>query len=141
VDVPRVLAADDEPRLEGVELPDPVRGRRARPADRGLVAERALEEVRDGGVTSSRRSEKGGGSQPCRRASCPKAKIPSRIAASTGTTRSGCRPAKGCRPMKRSWKISTARPKRSWSGVLWTLSSLWCWSSGGVKSGTPTRQG
>jgi len=94
-----------------------------------------------GRVTSPSRSEKGGGSQPCPRASWPNAKSPSRIAASTGTTRARCRPAKGCRPTKSRWKTRTARPKRSWSCVLWTLSSLWPWSSGGVKRGTPTRHG
>ncbi len=43
--------------------------------------------------------------------------------------------------MKSSWKISTASPKRSWSGVRTTSSSLRPESSGGVKSGTPTRHG
>ncbi len=48
-----------------------------------------------GGVTSLSQSEKGGGSNPARIASRPKAKSPCFSAVSTGIARAGCRPAKG----------------------------------------------
>ncbi len=61
----------------------------------------------------------GGGRRPAAGASRPKANGSRAISSPLSKAYSGPfhSPAQGWRPRKTSWKISTARPKRSWSGV------------------------